>query len=71
MNLEIEATESELKFLRWFYYNADFGPADGDVRRYLKAQYIDNHGQLPVGYEDEVDEEEELEMDYNPEENEG
>lgn len=46
----------ELKFLRWWYQNADFGPADGDVRDMLKEQYIANGGVLPIGYELEEEE---------------
>lgn len=29
----------ELDWLRWFHEHADFGPADEDVRDYLKEQY--------------------------------
>lgn len=29
----------ELKWLRWFEENADFGPADGDVKDMMRAQY--------------------------------
>lgn len=34
-----EATEQE--FLEWFYSNADFGPADEDVRHYLRMRFED------------------------------
>ena len=43
--------DPELEFLTWFYINADFGPADGDVRSYLREQYEDQTGkQVPPGY---------------------
>lgn len=43
-----------LEFLEWFYLNADFGPADEDVRYYLKQQFIRETGKsLPAGFGDE------------------
>ena len=45
---------SELEFLKWFYSYADFGPADGDVRFYLKEDFKKQTGKsLPAGYEEE------------------
>lgn len=47
----------ELEFLRWFYCNADFGPADSDVRDILKNQFKRQTGkELPDGYQDEEEE---------------
>jgi hypothetical protein len=47
-----EATE--LEYLRWFYQNADFGPADEDVRQYLRDAFVEDAGkQIPVGYQRE------------------
>lgn len=44
----------ELEYLQWFYANADFGPADGDVRFYLNEEFKSATGKdLPEGYEDE------------------
>jgi hypothetical protein len=44
--------EDEVGFLRWFYSEADFGPADGDVRDIMKKQYVEKTGKpLPEGYE--------------------
>lgn len=42
-----------LEFLLWFYQYADFGPADSDVRHFLKERYKRDTGkQLPKGFED-------------------
>lgn len=44
-----EATR--LEFFEWFYANCDFGPADEDVRYYLKKRFIEESGkELPAGY---------------------
>ncbi len=49
--------DNELKYLRWFYENADFAPADDDVRQYMNEQYVREGGVIPNGYkEDEEDE---------------
>ena len=49
-----EAEMKEIEFLRWFYSNADFGPADDDVRQYLLERYTSETGeQVPVGYSSE------------------
>lgn len=45
--------DNELKYLRWFYENADFGPADDDVRQIMNAQYVREGGVIPKGYENE------------------
>lgn len=48
---------TELEFLKWFYQNADFGPADGDVHYILKENFISGTKKdLPEGYA--LDEEE-------------
>ena len=48
-----EATE--LEFLQWFYGEADFGPADSDVRHFLKLEFMRLTGKvLPEGYEEEA-----------------
>lgn len=45
---------SELDFLKWFWENADFGPADGDVRYLMKDQFRKETGaEVPEGYDDE------------------
>jgi hypothetical protein len=45
---------TELEYLQWFFANADFGPADGDVRDYMDEDFKDETGKdLPEGYEDE------------------
>lgn len=55
---QTEATE--LEYLRWFYSNADFGPADGDVRDILSAEFEKETGKtIPKSYrqhEDDGDE---------------
>ena len=44
-----EATE--LEYLRWFHANADFGPADGDVRDIMDDDFRAETGkELPEGY---------------------
>ena len=45
--------DNELKYLRWFYANADFGPADDDVRQIMNEQYVREGGVIPKGYENE------------------
>jgi len=46
--------EEELHFLRFFYINCDFGPADGDVRQWLREGYTEQSGlPVPTGYADE------------------
>lgn len=45
---------TELEWLAWFYANADFGPADFDIRDLLRAQFQRETGKsLPNGYADE------------------
>lgn len=42
---------TELEYLKWFFHNADFGPAEGDVRNYMKERFMDKTGKnLPEGY---------------------
>lgn len=46
--------EEELEYLRWWYQEADFGPADGDVRSIMNEEYTRETGRpVPDGYEDE------------------
>jgi hypothetical protein len=53
--MENEATE--LQFLKYFYLNADFGPADGDCRYYIKKGFMKDSGlKLPKGYTMEEEE---------------
>lgn len=40
----------ELEYLRYFFQEADFGPADGDVRYIINENY---DGEIPEGYGDE------------------
>lgn len=45
---------TELEYLKWFYNNADFGPADGDVRHCMDEYFKRQTGkELPEGYESE------------------
>jgi len=45
---------TELEYLQWFYANADFGPADSDVRDIMNQEFVqDTEKELPEGYEDE------------------
>lgn len=42
---------TELEWLQFFYSEADFGPADDDVRYYIEQDFINQTGkQLPDGY---------------------
>lgn len=42
---------TELEYLKWFFQNADFGPADSDVRDRLNRQFIEQKEKnLPEGY---------------------
>ena len=51
----INSTDAEeLEFLQFFYSNADFGPADDDVRWIIKNDFVKSKGKpLPRGYGDE------------------
>ena len=50
---------TELEYLRYFYNIADFGPADEDIRYMIKQQFKDDTGmELPIGYSDDWDDEE-------------
>lgn len=42
--------QEELQYLRFFYQEADFGPAHGDVVSIINDKYLDEHGSLPDGY---------------------
>lgn len=43
---------TELEWLQWFYETADFGPADGDVRDFMKQKFTKETGkELPDGYD--------------------
>ena len=42
---------TELEYLKWFYQEADFGPADSDVRDMMNEDFMNNVGKnLPEGY---------------------
>lgn len=42
---------SELEYLKWFRINADFGPADGDVKDIMNDNFMDSTGKnLPEGW---------------------
>ncbi len=41
----------ECEYLTWFYQNADFGPADSDVRDIMKDEFMKQTGKnIPEGY---------------------
>lgn len=45
---------TELEYLRLFYQWADFGPADGDVRRFIDERIENATGKrIPAEYEPE------------------
>jgi len=42
---------TELEWLKWFFQSTDFGPADYDVKYYMREAFIKETGkQLPEGY---------------------
>ena len=42
---------TELEYLKWFRINADFGPADSDVKDHMNEQFMDETGMnLPEGW---------------------
>lgn len=42
---------NELEYLRWFYDNADFGPAHGDVMLMLQKSFESETGlEVPSNY---------------------
>jgi hypothetical protein len=45
--------QEELQYLRFFYEEADFGPAHEDVVGIINSKYLDEHGSLPAGYFEE------------------
>lgn len=46
--------ENELEYLRWFFVNADFGPAHGDVIHYINKSYVEETGrEIPEGYRED------------------
>ena len=48
----VYATDQE--FLEWFFCNADFGPADGDVRLIMMEEFEEQTGKLvPPDYRPE------------------
>ncbi|MDB4311953.1 hypothetical protein N9937_00845 [bacterium] len=45
---------TELEYLRWFYAEADFGPAEDDIRNMMNGFFKSETGkELPEGYSDE------------------
>lgn len=49
---------TELKFLRWFYINCDFGPAHGDEMARMEENFKYETGkELPNGYGQSEDDE--------------
>jgi hypothetical protein len=45
---------TELEYLKWFRLNADFGPADGDVKFCMNEQFTEETDkELPEGWEEE------------------
>ena len=42
---------TELEYLKWFRCEADFGPADSDVKDYLNEDFMNDTGKnLPKGW---------------------
>lgn len=54
---EKETVATELEWLQFFYGDADFGPADDDVRRIIEKRFTKTTGKsLPHGYQREDEE---------------
>lgn len=46
-------TQAEIDYLYWFRINADFGPADGDVKNIMDEDYEAETGnKVPKGWRD-------------------
>jgi hypothetical protein len=53
MEIKLDEIEraTELEYLKYFYSEADFGPADGDVRDIINERFVNQTGKLlPIGY---------------------
>lgn len=49
-----DAEQAELEYLRFFFKQADFGPADGDVRQIINEEFTQATGKdVPQGYRSE------------------
>ena len=47
----VKERATELEYLKWFRQNADFGPADGDVKILMNEQFKKETGKLlPKGW---------------------
>ena len=45
------AKEEEYRYLKWFAQNADFGPADSDVKLHMQEDYETETGnKVPVDW---------------------
>lgn len=53
LRTKYQSVQEELTYLRWFYSEADFGLADGDVRLLMNRSYVENGGVIPEGYGEE------------------
>ncbi len=52
MPIDINMKATECEYFRWFRLNADFGPADGDVKDALNQDFIEETGKdLPEGWD--------------------
>jgi len=50
--METKEKATELEYLKFFYLNADFGPAHGDAVYYMNEAFKKETGkELPAGYE--------------------
>jgi hypothetical protein len=51
VNSTDDSRATELEWLKWFACNADFGPADGDVRELMQRAFMRETGKnLPEGW---------------------
>lgn len=49
--MKIKIEKDVLEYLEWFWENADFGPADDDVRYIMQEEYESETGKkVPKGY---------------------
>lgn len=53
---QLEEAADEIEYLRYFFQQADFGPADSDVREFIDDAFRNEFNKdLPKGYQAEDD----------------
>ena len=48
---QMKQRATEIEYLKWFRINADFGPADSDVKDIMNSEFMDETGKnIPEGW---------------------